>query len=155
MTTSALPRAIAALLEILRAADGLDDVDIIDGPPTADEATADFLAVGWPGSEDAAAETTQDFNSAGARTRDEEFSIVSVIDVWSGDDGFATVRERAFAILGVVEQALRATNSNPEAPTLNGAVLWAHLTRAQLRQYFTDQGARVALGFTVSCHARI
>jgi hypothetical protein len=57
--------------------------------------------------------------------------------------------------LGVVEAELRATASNPEAPTLNGTVLWAHLTRASLRQYFTDQGARVALGFTVSCHARI
>jgi len=155
MATSAVPGAIAALLAILQASQNLDGVDVIDGPPVDDVATSDFLAVGWSGGEDQSAESMQNFNSAGARTRDEDFTIASVIDVWSGDDTFSTVRTRAYAILGVVEQELRATNSAPEAPTLNGTVLWAHLTRTQLRQYFTDQGARVALGFTVSCHARI
>lgn len=155
MATSALPGAISALLEILRAANDLNDMEIIDGPPTDDVATVDFLAVGWSGGEDQGAEAVQDFNAAGARTRNEDFTIFSVIDVWSGDDGFSTVRDRAFVILGIVEQTLRATGPNPDAPNLNGTVLWAHLTRTQLRQYFTDQGTRVALGFTVSCHARI
>ncbi|MFD7709473.1 hypothetical protein [Streptomyces sp. NPDC059786] len=155
MATSAVPGAMAALLEILRAADGLTGVDVIDGPPVDDVATSDFLAVGWSGSDEQGVESAQDFNAAGARTRDEDFTIGCVIDVWSGDDAFATVRGRAFDLLGVVEEAIRATGPNPEAPTLNGAVLWAHLTRASLRQSFTDQGARVALGFTVSCHARI
>ncbi|MER5209394.1 hypothetical protein ABT063_02040 [Streptomyces sp. NPDC002838] len=155
MATSALPGAIAALLAILGAASGLDDVMVTDGPPTNDIATEDFLAVGWSGGEDSSADLVQDFNAAGARTRDEEFTIACVLDVWSGDDGFAAVRTRAFQIFGVVEQQLRATAANPEAPTLNNTVLWAQLTRASLRQYFTDQGARVALGFTVSCHARI
>ncbi|MFI9344926.1 hypothetical protein ACIG0D_27225 [Streptomyces sp. NPDC052773] len=157
MTTSSLPAAIASLLGILESssAPALANVTIVDGPPADDIATQDFLAVGWSGGEDQSAELVQDFNAAGARTRDEEFTIACVIDVWNGDDGFAEVRNRAFAILGVVEAELRATAANPEAPTLNGAVLWAHLTRASLRQYFTDQGARVALGFTVSCHARI
>lgn len=155
MPTSAVPGAINGLLSILNNAVGLDGVDVIDGPPTDDVATVDYLAVGWSGAEDQAVEVVQDFNAAGARTRDEEFAIACVIDVWSGDDGMAAVRSRAFAILGVVEGALRATDANREAPTLNGTVLWAHMTRASLRQYFTDQGARVALGFTVSCHARI
>ena len=155
MATSALPGAITELLAILQAASALDGVVISDGPPTDDIATEDFLAVGWSGGEDQGAEIAQDFNGAGARTRDEDFTIACVIDVWSGDDGFATVRGRAFEILGVVEQALRATGPNPEAPTLNGAVMWAHLTRASLRQYFTDQGSRAALAFTVTCHARI
>ena len=146
---------MTSLLAILNAADGLSDVLVIDGPPVVDVATTDFLSVGWSGGEDQAADVQQSFNAAGARTRDEEFVITNVIDVWNGGEDFAVVRERAFDILGVVEQALRATGPNPEAPTLNGAVLWAHLTRASLRQYFTDQGARVALGFTVSCHARI
>ncbi|CAM5617309.1 hypothetical protein SALBM135S_05885 [Streptomyces alboniger] len=155
MSTSALPGAITALLAVLRAAGGLSDVLVIDGPPSGDVATADFLTVGWSGGEDQAAEVQQDFNAAGARTRDEEFVISNAIDVWDGGEDFAALRQRAFDILAVVEQALRATGSNPDAPTLNGAVLWAHLTRASLRQYFTDQGARVALAFTVSCHARI
>lgn len=155
MANSAVPGAISELLQILRAANDLEDLQIIDGPPTQDIATVDFLAVGWSGGEDQGAESVQDFNAAGARTRDEDFTVASVIDVWSGDDGFSVVRDRAYAILGIVEQAIRATGPNPDAPNLNGTVLWAHLTRTQLRQYFTDQGARVALVFTVSCHARI
>jgi hypothetical protein len=163
MQTSALPNAIdelvailgaSSLLEALTTSDGRK-VKVIDGPPTDDIALDDFLAIGWSGGEDQGAESVQDFNSAGARTRDEDLTIVGVIDVWSGDDTFAAVRVRAFQILGVLETELRATNDSPEAPTLNHTVLWAHLTRTQLRQYFTDQGARVALGFTVSCHARI
>lgn len=155
MATSALPGAITALFTILSESSALEGVMVIDGPPTVDVTREDFLAVGWSDDEDKAADMVQDFNAAGARTRDEDFTIACVIDVWSGDDGFAAVRNRVFEILGVVEQELRATSPNPTAPTLNGAVLWAHLTRASLRQYFTDQGARVALGFTVSCHARI
>jgi hypothetical protein len=163
VATSALPAAIDALVSILGASSALQAlgvasdraVKVIDGPPTDDIALDDFLAIGWSGGEDQGAESVQDFNSAGARTRDEDLAIAGVVDVWSGDDTFSAVRARAFQILGVVETELRATNSSPEAPTLGGAVLWAHLTRTQLRQYFTDQGARVALGFTVSCHARI
>lgn len=165
MATSALPRAIDALVEILSGSSGLQEltgpdgrtVKIIDGPPTKDIALDDFLSVGWSGSDDQsdAGESLQNFNSAGARTRDEDLAIAGVIDIWSGDSTFSAVRTRAFDVLALVETELRATNTAPEAPTLNGAVLWAHLTRTQLRQYFTDQGARVALGFTVTCHARI
>lgn len=163
MATSALPAAIDALVTILGESTALQAltqpngraVKVLDGPPTGDVALDDFLAIGWSGNEDQGAESVQAFNSAGARTRDEDLVIAGVIDVWSGDDTFATVRARAFQILGVLEAELRATNASPEAPTLNHTVLWAHLTRTQLRQYFTDQGARVALGFTVSCHARI
>jgi hypothetical protein len=155
MATSALPAALTALVTILQAADPLAGVLVTDGEPTGDIATCDFLAIGWSGGEDLTAEIVQNFNAAGARTRDEDFSIVCVADAWSGDDGFATVRNRVFEIFGAVETALRATGANPEAPTLNGTVLWAHLTRASLRQYFTDRGSRAALGFTVSCHARI
>lgn len=162
MATSAVPAAIDALVSILSASTALEalatdgrTVKVLDGPPTDDVAVDDFLAIGWSGGEDQGAESEQEFNSAGARTRNEDLLIAGVIDVWSGDDGFATVRARAYQILGVLEQELRATNTSPEAPTLNGTMLWAHLTRTQLRQYFTDQGARVALGFTVSCHARI
>lgn len=156
MATSALPNAITQLLAILRARPALQDgVLILDGPPTGDVSRADLIAVGWSTEEDQAGELVQNFNAAGARTRDEDFSIAGVIDTWSGDAEFAVVRERVFALLGEVEDALRASSSSPEAPTLNGAVLWAHLTRGVLRQYNTDSGVRAALTFTVTCHARI
>lgn len=154
MATSAVPASIAQLLNILRTP-AIDGVDVIDGPPTEDVNTQDFIAVGWVPDGDQAAELQQNFNAAGARTRDEDFAITGWIDVWSGDTDFATVRARVFQLLGEIEQRIRATGPNPEAPTLNGAVLWAHLTSGVLRQSHTDQGVRAALSFAVTCHARI
>lgn len=155
MATSRVPGAIAALVAILRATPELSDVQVIDGPPTKDMADPDIIAVGWSPDGDQSAQLVQNFNAAGARTRDEDFEITGWIDCWSGDQEFSTVRARVFALLAVIETAIRASGANPEAPTLNGAVMWAHLTGGALRQSFTDQGARAALNFTVTCHARI
>jgi hypothetical protein len=154
MATSAVPAAIAQLVALLRTP-AIDQVDVFDGPPTDDVNQQDFIAIGWTPDGDQAAELQQQFNAAGARTRDEDFVIAGWIDVWSGDTDFSVVRARVFELLGVVEQRLRATDAAPEAPTLNGAVLWAHLTSGSLHQSHTDQGIRAALGFTVSCRARI
>ncbi|EGX60094.1 hypothetical protein SZN_09236 [Streptomyces zinciresistens K42] len=154
MATSAVPGVIAELLSILRTP-AIPDVDVIDGPPTDDVNTQDLICIGWTPDGDQAAELQQNFNAAGARTRDETIAITGTVDVWSGDSDFAAARGRVFALLGEIEQRIRATGPNPEAPTLNGAVLWAHLTSGALRQSYTDQGARAALSFTVSCHARI
>ena len=155
MATSAVPGAITALLAVLRATPALSDVQVIDGPPTTDMADPDIIAVGWSTDGDQSAQLVQNFNAAGARTRDEDFEITGYIDCWRGDQEFSTVRARAFTLLAVVETAIRASGPNPEAPTLNGAVMWAHLTGGVLRQSFTDQGTRAALSFTVTCHARI
>jgi hypothetical protein len=155
MATSRVPAAIDALVSILGAAPGLDGVSVIDGPPTVDQADADYLYVGWQPEGETAAELTQDFNAAGARTRDEEFTIRCTIDCWTGDSDVATVRARAFELLGVVEDTIRASGAQPAAPTLGGAVLWAHLTQGLLQQANTDQGVRARLWFSVSCRARI
>lgn len=155
MATSAVPGAMTALLAVLRAAPALSDVQVIDGPPTTDMADPDIIAVGWSPEGDQSAQLVQTFNAAGARTRDEDFEITGYIDCWRGDQEFSTVRARAFTLLAVVETAIRASGADPTAPTLNGAVMWAHLTGGVLRQSFTDQGTRAALSFTVTCHARI
>lgn len=156
MSTSAVPNAIVQLLDILRAHPDLQKgVHILDGPPVGDVSRDDLIAVGWSAEGDQAVELTQNFNAAGARTRDEDFAIHGVIDAWVGDPNLAAVRTRVFELFGVIEDAIRASGGNPTAPTLNGAVLWAHLTSGGLRQFFTDQGARAALAFTVTCHARI
>ncbi|MFC8365594.1 hypothetical protein ACFUIY_37700 [Streptomyces griseorubiginosus] len=154
MATSAVPNAITQLLALLRDPP-IEGADVIDGPPTYDVSTQDVIVVGWVPDGDQAAELRQSWNAAGARTRDEEFAVTGWIDVWSGDSDFAGLRARVFELLGEIEQRLRATNLKPEAPTLNGAVLWAELTAGVLRQSFTNQGARAALAFTVSCRARI
>jgi hypothetical protein len=156
MATSAVPAAIDALLAILRAAPALAGVDIVDGPPTGDMSAEDIVAVGWqPDGEEAAASLVQEFAYAGARRRDEEFVISCWLESWTGDTDVRARRVRAFELLAVVEDAVRASDAAPEAPTLGGAVLWAHLTAGTLRQSSTDQGVRVGVAFSVACRARI
>ncbi|WP_330349573.1 hypothetical protein [Streptomyces sp. NBC_00582] len=156
MANSKVPAAIANLLAILRARPALQQgLLILDGPAVVDVSQADLISVGWSPDGDQAVELVQDFNAAGARTRNEQFAIHCVIDVWNGGNDIAAVRVRVFEIFAEIENALRASDLTPDAPTLNNTVLWAHLTSGVLRQSFTEQGARVALSFTVTCQARI
>jgi hypothetical protein len=159
MVTSRVPAAVAALLDILRATPGLNASDspvrIVDGPSAINFSERDILYVGWQPNGDAAVALHQDFNVAGARTRDEDFVISGYVESRGGDKDMAVRRARVFEILGAVEVALRATDAAPEAPTLNGAVLWAHLTAGDLFQQQSNDGALAGLNFVVSCRARI
>lgn len=155
MATSAVPAAIDALLAILRAAPALAGVRIVDGPPSVNLTERHRIYVGWsPGSEQAV-DITQDFASAGARTRDEDFSIACYVETRAGDKDMTLRRAKAFELLAAVEVALRATNGAPTAPTLSGTVQWAHLTSGSLVQEQGDKGALAGLSFTVTCRARI
>lgn len=155
MAPSAIPAAVDALVSILRAAAGLSGVSVVDGPPTGDQADADYVYVGWQPGSDTSVEMSQDFAHIGARARDEHFDILCAVDAWTGDTDVATRRARAFELLAEVEDALRATDAAPQAPTLNGTVLWAHLTQASLMQQHTAQGVQVVIGFRITCRARI
>ncbi|MEV7240456.1 hypothetical protein AB0N92_04220 [Streptomyces sp. NPDC093248] len=154
MPTSRVPAAVAAFLQILRTAPGLSGVRVVDGPEPTNATERDMILVGWQPGGEAAVAIAQDFNAAGARTRDEEFQIACYAESRRGDKDMAVVRNRAFELLGAVEEALRATDAQPAAPTLNGTVLWAHLTAGNLQQAQSD-GVIAGLAFTVSCQARI
>ncbi|AKN71231.1 hypothetical protein QR97_27900 [Streptomyces sp. PBH53] len=154
MTASRVPAAVDALLDILRARPALAGVRIVDGPEPVNLTDKRRIHVGWSPFSDAAVSLQQDFNSAGARTRDEVFQIAGYVEVRSGDKDMKQRRDDAFALLGEVEQALRATDAAPEAPTLNGTVLWAQLTAGDLYQQ-QAKGSTAGLAFTVTCQARI
>jgi len=154
MTTSRVPAAVDALLVILRAAVALADVRIEDGPPSVNLSDRDRIHVGWHPNADAAVALTQDFNAAGARTRDEAFEIACYAESRSGSTDMAARRTRVFELVAAVETALRATDVAPTAPTLNSTVLWSHLTAGDLAQWQSD-GANAGLAFTVNCRARI
>ncbi|MFE7804017.1 hypothetical protein ACFU51_04985 [Streptomyces sp. NPDC057430] len=154
MPTSRVPAAVDALLAILRAAPALAGVVILDGPPVQNLTGPERLYVGWSPDGGPAVALVQDFNAAGARTRDEQFLINCYAEVWSGDIDMQVQRSRVFELVAAVETALRATDADPEAPTLSGTVLWAHLTAGDLGQE-QSEGARAGLVFTVSCMARI
>ncbi|MGW2203417.1 hypothetical protein [Streptomyces sp. NPDC001774] len=154
MATSRVPAAVDALLEILRAAPALATVRVIDGPEPVNLTERQRIYIGWQPSAESAVSLVQDFNAAGARTRDEDFVIVGYVEARGGDKNMAIRRNQAFAILAAVEDALRATDLAPETPTLNGTVLWAHLTTGDLFQQQTE-GAIAGINFAVSCRARI
>lgn len=154
MATSRVPAAVAALLAILRAAAALANVRIVDGPEPVNLTDRDRIHVGWQPGGEAAVDLEQEFASAGARTRDETFVIACYAESRAGDKDMALRRARVFELVGAVETALRATDAAPAAPTLNGTVLWAHLTTGNLQQVQAD-GAVAGLGFTISCRARI
>jgi hypothetical protein len=156
MATSTVPAAVDALYAILLASPALSGVTVLDGPlGKNDMSNPDLLVIGWqPDSEDAV-HLEQDFNAAGARTRDEDFSILCWAESWTGDRNMSARRSRVFDLFAIVEQAIRASDASPEAPTLNGTVLWAHLTSGTLRQSSSEQGTRAGLAFTVTCRSRI
>lgn len=154
MPTSRVPAAVDALLTILRASPALAEVRIVDGPEAVNLTDRQRIHIGWQPSGEAAVSLEQSFNGAGARTRDEAFAISCYAEVRAGDKDMAARRTRVFEVVAAVETALRATNEAPTAPTLNGTVLWAHLTTGDLTQIQGD-GSLAGLAFTVTCQARI
>jgi hypothetical protein len=155
MLTSRVPAAIHALLNILRASPALEDVAVHDGPVAVNLADRRHLYVGWAPGAEQAVELTQQFASAGARTRDEMFSIACYAEARAGDKDMALRRATVFGIVAAVETALRATDAAPEAPTLTGTVLWCEVTAGNLVQEQNQDGALAGLHFTVACRARI
>lgn len=154
MMTSRVPAAVDALLAILGAAPNLAEVAIIDGPASINYTQRQRLYVGWQPSAETAVSLEQAFNAAGARTRDEAFSISCYAEARAGDKDMKARRDEVFALVGEVETALRATNTAPTAPTLNNTVLWAHLTAGDLTEVQAE-GSLAGLAFTVTCQARI
>jgi hypothetical protein len=154
MLTSRVPAAVDALLAILRAAPGLSAVAVLDGDPSVNFTDKRLIIIGAGGGDSPAVELSQDFASAGARNRDESFTIRCRAESSAGDQEISLQRTRVFELVGEVEIALRATDANPTAPTLGGVVQWAHVTAGDLVQNKTSGGLAV-LAFDVTCRARI
>lgn len=154
MLTSRVPAAVDALLEILRARPALADAAVVDGPTAVNLTQKRRIHIGWSPAGESAVSIQQQFNGAGARTRDEAFDISGYAEARLGDKDMKLARDQVFALVGEIEQALRASNEAPEAPTLNGTVLWAHLTTGDLHQSQAE-GITAGLAFTVTCQARI
>lgn len=155
-TTSRIPAATDALTAALTAAIG-DTTNVVDGPPLdwdelslAQDSVNEkaFLFVGAVPDSDLSATGTQDFNAAGAVSRDEQFMIYCTAFVWDGDQDVKTRRDDAFALIAQCEQAIR------NDPTLAGAILYSRLagvTGSFQRQ--TEDGSECTVTFAVACRA--
>lgn len=155
MPTSRVPDAIDALVDLCTASPTLAGVTVTDGPPLDDLTNPNLLFIGWAPAAEAAASIAQNFAGAGARRRDEDFSISCYAESRSGNTDMRVIRRQVFGLVAAVETVLRATNTQPDAPTLGGAVLWAHLTAGDLSEQQNDDGTLAGLTFTITCHARL
>jgi hypothetical protein len=154
VATSAVPNAVDALVDILTGPAAGATVRLFDGPPTVDVSTGDLLFVGWSPDSEIVVTQDQDFASAGARRRDETFRITCYAESKSGSIDMRARRRRVYDIAALVENALRATDADPDAPTLHGTVLWAHLTTGDLRQVQGDS-CTAGLTLVITCQARL
>lgn len=155
---SRIPAAIDALMAAVAGPSAFTQAtNVIDGPPASWDNVAlvepavsetHYLFVGSRPDEDFAVEGPHDFNAAGAVSMDERFTITCTAVVLSGDLKIKPLRDDAFGIVAVVDQACRAD------PSLGQAVLYSRMsgvTGYAPEQY--EGGAAVTVVFTVDCRA--
>jgi hypothetical protein len=154
-TTSRIPAATDALVTTLTTAIGTV-TNVVDGPPLAWDflSTSDsvsenrYLFIGATPDSDTSFEADQDFNAAGAVSRDEHFTVYCTAYVWAGDNTMKTRRDDAFGIVASVETAIRAD------PSLGNAVLYSRMSGiTSASQSQSEQGSEVTVTFTVACRA--
>jgi hypothetical protein len=157
--TSRMVPAIESLVAILAARPALSKVDVVDGPPLDwDELKLPvpqlgdgkrFLFIGAsPGDDDTAAEGAQDFNAAGAVSRDETFAIIcSALGIDGGGD-MKVARGYASALVAEVEQTIRSD------VTIGDTVLYSRLSTVdRLDQEQNSRGASVTFVFRIAARA--
>lgn len=155
-TTSRIPAAIDALVSLLTAAIGTT-TNVVDGPPLAWDAISSaafavaedrWLFIGATPDGDDGAEGAQDFNAAGAVSRDETFLIHCTAYVFGGDQVVKTRRDDAFGIVAAVEQAIRVD------PSLGQTVLYSRVAAVtNYRPAQTEDGSDATVIFAVACRA--
>jgi hypothetical protein len=114
MATSRVPATIDALVALFTAA----GLTTWDGPlVTGDYQPA--IHVGYDGDPEGdfkAVDADQEWAGIGAKSRDEEFDVICCAITVSGNSDIRSAREAAFAMLAVVENALRVNPSLGQAP---------------------------------------
>lgn len=163
MATSRIAAALDGLLALCngQAIPGgiLENVDVYDGPPTQDPSAEMQLYIGHDESRSDsadiyAAEGTQVPMTMGG-ARQETFAILCAAVARSGDTLVKTQRDRAFSIMGAVEDLIRLNVANADI-TLGGSVLTSNISGdIRLQQLQTVNGAYAKLAFYVQCLVRI
>lgn len=153
--TSGIPAALDALVIALRAA--LTGVVVVDGPPIDWEPLqlpAGMAAVGnelrylfiGASPSGAGVEGEQDFNAAGAVSRDETFRV-SCTAYAVGGAGAKARRDEAFAIVAAAETSLKTD------PSLAGAVLYSLVSAVSAVDQRSRNGewSDCSITFTITC----
>lgn len=149
MATSRFGAVVDALVTLV---DATSVLGVFDGPANTSDVPTEYVVVG--GTEDPdddAGEFTQAWNGLGARTKTETGEVTCAVLVGTGDDVVKAARDRALAILGEVETAVR------NAPDLTGALTsgWCHVSAGRPSQRRNTNGLYARIVFTVSYQTHI
>lgn len=145
MATSTIPAVKAALVAAFQARPALSGVQVTWGVPH-DAIAREWICVGD-------VEGRQDSAAIGQQRRDEEYTVLVVVNVVrpSLESAQATA-ERCFALVAEVEQALRPLT----APPLGVAdLIWAFVTKTDLTETFDTDQRTARATVHVACRARI
>lgn len=151
--SSRVPVAVDALLRVVRSAPGLVDVDVAvyDGPVVTSD-LRDAIHVGYDadptGSADAVI-SEQQWAGLGANKRDETVTVTCAIYLVNGAADVKAARERGYALLAAVEDAIHGSPAMGLAPPT-----WAGVSSSRLIYDLTDAGLEMWLGFTVTVRTR-
>jgi hypothetical protein len=155
-TTSRAGVAQDALVALATAQ--LPGVDVVDGPPLtwdqiklATDQLGDgtrYLFIGAQPQSATWLQGQQDFNAAGAVSRDEHFEIICTALGYSGDGVAKTARDAALAVMAGLEQVIRAD------PSLGGVVLYSRVSTVDRGDItLNTSGVNVPIIFRVACRA--
>lgn len=130
---SAVPTALDGLYTLARRVYPRA-VQVLDGPPTVD-VVGDVIGIGISPTDPSDVEAIEEIR--GMAVVGESFTILSVARSWSGDNDVKAQRDRTYALLVPLKQALRAD------PTLDGAVTRARFSGSSYMPWRSEQGQLV------------
>lgn len=132
-------------------AGALEGVQVADGPQVNADPSAEWLFVGWDGSETSetveAAVAEQDLMTF-ARGKKEGGEVKCAAIAVRGDTDIVAARQRALTVVSVAKNALKV-----DMP-LGGAVMHAFVSEITYIPSQTDKGAKVRAVFTVVYQAQ-
>ncbi len=151
MTASRWPQVYDGLVTTFTAA----GLTVYDGPEFSltSDSVGEFVIVGGNGDPDGdPGQLDQDWVGLGAKSRDEEGSVICSVVVQSGDTAIKPSRDRAFVILATLTTAITTD------PTLGGAVASGWLSPPKAgnpEQRENSLGSYVRLTLTVPFKSRV
>lgn len=152
-TTSRVPDVIDALVALFDAAPGLDGVKVVDGPIVTNDPLPEAVFVGYDGNPEGdgeAGDFRQEWASIGQKAKDERFTITCAVVVWRGSTKVKPARDRAFALIAAVEDALRADPALGQPPPTIVAFASGSLVQSQ-----RQSGCECRIPFQIAVQTRI
>jgi hypothetical protein len=142
--SSKVPGILTRLVEIARAAPGLEGVVVRDGPLLEQGTDLRVLYIGWGGgTEDTDVDVIVSEDDLAGSPSQETTTVRCTAWASSGDTDVAAVREQAYAIVSGLGAAIDADRR------LGGLVMRAMISGHTMTQQQTSRGAQAAVTFEV------